>query len=313
MKYAICLVLGALLGSFLTVPFFVRKDLVEAMVKWYKTVLKVVPSVLTILLVGSMIVVFWLNMDSFLHPPTMNTPKDLMQAILQNKAIMQIVMIGILLIVFGALSFIIRIPFMRMEHIRVFGFEYKKEADQIVEAAAVELENSRQFEYYRLAILSTISNEEFYINKFKPYINQDMKLDAKSLVEEVMAIMEMTYREELNVSFDYDIVEVFDDVLDEEKLKHIPRFVRELAARAKDLKDSISSTDKGTGLSAVVYPIVFSAAQDDSFLLVFMYSAEYTFDKTDELQLNALSNILNEFAVRAVYERLTEPEKPMIC
>ncbi|MBO9129038.1 hypothetical protein [Bacillus sp. 165] len=313
MKYAICLLLGSILGSLLTIPFFIRKDIVEEVAKWYKTILKILPAILTLFLVGSMITVFWLHADSFLNPPHMNSAKDLMQAILQNKAIMQVVMIGILLIAFGALSFIVRIPFMRMEHIRIFGFEYKKEADKIVEAAAVELENSRQFEYYRLAILSTISNEEFYINKFKPYIDEGMKLEAKSLVEEVIAIMEMTYREELHIRFNYEVIEVFEDVLEEEKIKHMPRFVRELGLEAKNTKESISFTDTGTRQSAVVSPILFSSAQDNSFLLVFLYSSEYTFDKTDELHLHALSNTLNEFAVRAVYERILEPEKPMIC
>lgn len=268
--------------------------------KWLKTARIWAIHISWVILVGLAIWLMYSNWQSFSNPSGVSNISQLTALILSNKANIQVISFGSFLCILGLFYVLLKIPFVKWENLKLFGFEMKR-ASEIQKAAIEELTYSNEVDWIRVLTLATLSSEMGF-KYVDPYV-VDGVFDGENAFLKILHEVHKVYKTKLNIILDYGVVTVNNGVIEESETSGLSPVLKK--ALFYSLWEGEAHSINEEGESIVVSPVLLNGHKKPHYL-IYIRTNDYTFDRRDEAHLKGIVNIVSINTELALVSKLAE-------
>lgn len=282
-------VVGILIGLLLTYLLDKKQNFVEKT----KTVIIRAFWIAFTAYIGSIIA---LNIKQILWPAIgpVKSFTDLRDALLRLDFNVQLMSIITFAFLAGLLTFAVRFPFLNMEQLKIFGFEYKRVIQQTNQAALEETQYVDDLAILHAGIFEAMSTEDMYDQVMDCF--RGHTFDGYAAIDRFLVLIKDAYDSEFSVKLDTGVVPVVQGILAENYMNHLPKTIQRVVDRVHSSGDPEVIT-KGD-VNTFAYPIVIDGFTEP-FYIVYMEANSYTFTEKEEKLLNTASNHINLYVKNA--------------
>ncbi|KKM11084.1 hypothetical protein SY88_10135 [Clostridiales bacterium PH28_bin88] len=236
----------------------------------------------------------WQNWPAIVFPAGANNLQELIGRLV-NRPFTQLISVGTYLGLLIILYFLVQLPFMDLEQLKIFGVEYKRQAEQQKEVAQSTLSGVKVREKIRLCILESLADPAMG-NEIAKMVT-DGKLEPLSAWAMLARLIEGTYMQVAGLRLEAGIA-----VIEGEKVNEAEGTIGPVTEQAMLKAHREQKTENRTlGESSVLAFPVPGISGEVSLIFWMQNSVGIEFTEVDETMLQIAWQIILNYADLKVY------------
>lgn len=207
-----------------------------------------------------------------------------LQQLLLTEGNLQVIMVAVAFALTGVTYFLIKLPFVRLEHMKLLGFEYKLQAQaQLAETAQVathSLKTAKEMERARLSYINTMASVDF-MDLIAPYVEEE-RISTFDVLQLINKILREGIWELVGINYGSGVIRVENNKLVEDDLHHLPLRVQSLIRNCHQKQKD--QTDEYEGCSMKAYLIRVDES-DTSYCIWYLDTKDIVLTGADDLMI----------------------------
>jgi hypothetical protein len=236
------------------------------------------------------------------NPPDISTQEDF-KSVLLTTVNKQVLIFGCIYAICGFLFLLLRLPFLNIEQLKFFGFEYKVQTEKQEELANKTIEEQRLRELTRLNVIDYLNTLEVR-EKIVSFYN-DYEFNAQEAVKLLDDIIQNFYLDMLDIEIETGYIEIQNEqIIQRNEFEKLQVRIRET------INNAIHSSQyeiRQNKYSIIAVPLLWNE-EVESYIIFYMrvYSGYMILNESDCLMIQIAWSIIKDNAYMAFYERALE-------
>ncbi|MGZ6330685.1 MAG: hypothetical protein ACXWM7_06750 [Parachlamydiaceae bacterium] len=202
---------------------------------------------------------------------------------------------------------IFRFPLQRFEQLKMFGVEYKLQAEKIEEKATEKIEKQDAYHRICFSVISQLQKDDDFYNDIQECVTKDttgeVKFEMKDGLFLALEAWTSTLRQNTpSFTIDYDILTVTNNKLVEEEIEMIDPKLALSARKAMRYERENFYSENGTSYIAVPVKRGFP---DDNYVLVCLHTQDVLLTESDAVLIDTFVTTVKTMAELAQYDEDT--------